>query len=86
MSRRYIVLLYPEPEEGGYSVSVPSLPGCVTQGETVEEAIANAQEAAEGWLLAERDRDGYLPGPDDRVIAASIEVAIEITDPVPTPA
>ena len=71
--RRYTVLLYPE-EEGGYSVSVPSLPGCVTQGDTVEEALANAQEAARGWLLAEQDRAGYLPEPDDRTIVASVDV------------
>ena len=34
-------------EEGGYSVYIPSLPGCVSQGETKEEAIANIKEAAE---------------------------------------
>lgn len=43
--RRYTVVLYPEPEEGGYSVIVPLLPGCVTQGETLDEALANAREA-----------------------------------------
>lgn len=41
--RRYTVLLTPEPEEGGYSVSVPALPGCFTQGDTYEEALANAR-------------------------------------------
>lgn len=43
------VLLQPEPE-GGYSVSVPALPGCHSQGETLEEASANIRAAAEGWL------------------------------------
>jgi antitoxin HicB len=38
--------------EGGYDVFVPALPGCVTQGETYEEAVAMAQEAIEGWLEA----------------------------------
>ncbi len=42
---RYSVLLLPEPEEGGFSVLVPALPGCLTQGETVNEALANAREA-----------------------------------------
>jgi antitoxin HicB len=41
--RRYTVLMTPEPDEGGYSVSVPSLPGCFTQGDTFEEALANAR-------------------------------------------
>jgi predicted RNase H-like HicB family nuclease len=40
----------PEPEAGGYSASIPALPGCHTQGETLEEVRANLQEAAEGWL------------------------------------
>jgi predicted RNase H-like HicB family nuclease len=35
---------------GGYSVCVPALPGCHSQGETLEEAIANIREAAELWL------------------------------------
>jgi predicted RNase H-like HicB family nuclease len=40
-------------EEGGYWAEVPALPGCVSQGETVEELRANIREAIEGWLLAE---------------------------------
>jgi len=42
---------------GGYSVIVPSLPGCVTQGETIEEVTANVVEAAEGWLAAGHDHN-----------------------------
>ncbi len=42
---RYTIILHPEPEEGGYSVTVPALPGCLAQGDTVEEAIAMAREA-----------------------------------------
>ncbi len=40
----------PEPDSGGYSASIPALPGCHTQGETLEEVRANLREAAEGWL------------------------------------
>ena len=39
-------------EEGGFWAEVPALPGCVTQGETIEEVTANLQEAVEGWLEA----------------------------------
>ncbi len=42
--RTYRILLTPE-EEGGFSVAVPALPGCFTQGETIEEAIEMAKEA-----------------------------------------
>ena len=44
-TRRYTVLLTPDPEEGGCTVTVPALPGCITEGDTVEEALANAREA-----------------------------------------
>ncbi len=43
--RRYAITIHPDVEEGGYWVTVPALPGCVTQGETLEEAIAMAREA-----------------------------------------
>lgn len=39
------VILIPDLESGGYVVEVPSLPGCYSQGETQEEAIANIREA-----------------------------------------
>ena len=51
-TRNYRVLLRKEPE-GGYTVMVPSLPGCVTYGETVEEGIKMAQEAIELYLEAD---------------------------------
>jgi predicted RNase H-like HicB family nuclease len=45
------VLIRPE-AVGGYSVSVPALPGCYSEGDTREEALANIREAAELWLEA----------------------------------
>lgn len=43
------VILEPQ-AEGGYTVYVPSLPGCISQGETKEEALANIKEAIELYL------------------------------------
>jgi len=43
------VVLHPE-EEGGYSVEVPALPGCYSQGDNLEEALANIKEAIECYL------------------------------------
>ena len=63
--RRYTVVLIPEPEEGGYSVVVPSLPGCVTQGDTIEEALSRAQEAI--TLHVECLEEDGLPVPEDHV-------------------
>jgi predicted RNase H-like HicB family nuclease len=43
-------IVRPEPQAGGYSASIPALPGCHTQGESLDEVRANIREAAEGWL------------------------------------
>jgi predicted RNase H-like HicB family nuclease len=43
--RRYSVLLIPDADVGGYTVLVPALPGCITEGDTLENALANAREA-----------------------------------------
>ena len=37
-------------EEGGYWAEVPALPGCITEGDTMEEVVANLKDAIEGWL------------------------------------
>ncbi|AHJ28109.1 type II toxin-antitoxin system HicB family antitoxin [Nodularia spumigena CS-584] len=37
-------------DEGGYWAEVPALPGCITEGETMEEVIANLKDAIQGWL------------------------------------
>jgi len=57
VTRRYTVLLQPDPEEGGYTVTVPALPGCVTEGDTLEEALENAKDAIE-TLLAYLEEQG----------------------------
>ena len=48
-------IVRPEPDAGGYSASIPALPGCHTQGETLDEVRANLREAAEGWLAVAHD-------------------------------
>jgi len=50
-TREYTVILHPE-EEGGYWAEVPALPGCYSQGDTVEKAMQNVQEAIECHLEA----------------------------------
>jgi len=44
-------VLIHDAEEGGYWAEVPAIPGCATQGETIEELLANLREAIEGCLL-----------------------------------
>jgi predicted RNase H-like HicB family nuclease len=45
VNRQYTTILDPEFEFGGYTATVPALPGCVSQGETIEQCIERAREA-----------------------------------------
>ena len=59
-----------EKDEAGYYVAeVPALPGCLSQGKTYEEAIANIKEAIQGWLEVMESRQQFDP-------AKLIEVAV----------
>jgi antitoxin HicB len=49
MELRYLINLEKN-EDGGYTVTVPVLPGCITQGDTWEEAVGNAREAILGYI------------------------------------
>ena len=48
--RHYSILLIPDPDEGGYSVKVPALPGLNTEGDNLDEALANARAAIQLYL------------------------------------
>ena len=45
----YTVELIPQ-KEGGYTVTAPALPGCISEGDTAEQALKNIREAAEGYI------------------------------------
>jgi predicted RNase H-like HicB family nuclease len=61
-SREYEVVLTPE-EDGRYSVTVPALPGCVSQGETREEALTMIREVIELYLESLEAHGDPVPGP-----------------------
>jgi len=48
--KNYEVVLIPA-EEGGYTVVAPALPGCISEGDTEEEALENIKDAIHGWLV-----------------------------------
>ena len=58
----YRLEIVPDIDEGGYTVSYPDLKGCLSCGSTIEQAIANAEDARREWLTAAME-DGY-PIPD----------------------
>lgn len=55
------VVLEPS-DEGGYTVYVPSLPGCISEGDNIDEALANIQEAIELYLEPINDDFSSLEG------------------------
>jgi antitoxin HicB len=73
--REFTVVITPDEEDGGYVVTVPALPGCHTQGDTMEEAIANAREAIEGYLLSLKDLERPIPEEHEHTQAIVIKVA-----------
>jgi len=59
-----------EAEEGGFWAEVPALPGCVTQGDTLEEVMSNLREAIEGWLSVETTEPGAAGS--DRIVELAL--------------
>jgi antitoxin HicB len=47
---KYMAVFEPDKEVGGFTVTIPALPGCISEGDTFEEALANIKEAAELYL------------------------------------
>ena len=64
-----------EAEEGGYWAEVPALPGCMTQGETMEELVANAREAIEGCLEVLNERELPQSGRHDKTVRV-LDIAV----------
>ena len=60
----YRMELVEDAEEGGFVVSYPDLPGCITCGETVVSAVANAQDAKRVWLEAALEEGVEIHEPD----------------------
>ena len=61
----YPAIFTPCEELEGYTVEFPDLPGCVTEGRDIVQAIEMAQDAANGWLLLELEEGNQLPAGSD---------------------
>ena len=70
---RFSVVVH-QAEEGGFWVEVPALPGCYSQGESVDDALGNVQEAIELYLevLGDEGRDA----PNDADVVFQVSVAV----------
>lgn len=74
MTRRYVIVLTPatELDEVGYTVTVPALPGCITEGDTMDEALLNAREVI-GLFVESLEARGLPIPPSDEVVT-SVEI------------
>ncbi len=68
---RFKVVLEPS-DEGGYTVYVPALPGCISEGDTIEEALKNIREALELYL--EPVEDDLVSTMGEKTIVQEIEL------------
>jgi antitoxin HicB len=64
----YAIIVEPLPAEdgGGFIATVPDLPGCMSDGETPQEALANVQDAIAVWIEAAKDLGHKVPEPTKR--------------------
>lgn len=62
----HIVSPIPAEDGGGFLVTFPDLPGCMSDGETEQEAVSNARDAFSAWVSARVDAGEAVPAPDYR--------------------
>lgn len=71
-TKQYSAVFHPEPEAGGYSVFFPDLPGCYTQGDTLDEAISMAEDALGLYLYTlKADKKAFPPATNPADIETS---------------
>jgi predicted RNase H-like HicB family nuclease len=78
---RFVLILTPDRDDGGYTVTAVGLPGLVTDGETVEDAIANARDAIALYLSGETAET--LAAAGVRLDAQITTIDVEIDVPAP---
>ncbi|OGM59700.1 antitoxin HicB [Candidatus Woesebacteria bacterium RIFCSPLOWO2_01_FULL_39_10] len=70
----YTVIFEPA-EEGGYTVNVPAIPGCRTQGDTFEEAVANVKDAIIGCLEVLKEEGLEIPQEEPETVIVKVSVS-----------
>ena len=67
---RYEMIVYWSEEDNAYIVEVPELPGCMADGQTYQEAIANAEAVIQEWLQTAQELGRLIPVPRGRLAYA----------------
>jgi antitoxin HicB len=79
--QRYTVVLIPDPESGVYTVQVPAFPECVTQGETVEEALEMARDVIRLTVESRLAHGEPIPVERDAVVVQVAAVEVDVAAP-----
>lgn len=75
MAKKYYKVIFEPQEEGGYTATVPSLPGCISEGDSYDETLANIKEAI--LLYLESLQADGLPIPDENHLIVEVESPYE---------
>jgi len=67
---RYEVIIYWSEEDQAFIVEVPELPGCMADGETYQEALANAEVVIQEWIETAQELGRPIPEPKGRLVYA----------------
>ena len=70
----YVAIFEPDQKAGGFTVYIPDLPGCVTEGDTFEKALANIREAADLYLEEMRLEKKRIPPASKRPLLVPVRV------------
>jgi antitoxin HicB len=68
--------IFEQAEEGGFIVTVPKLPGVVTEGDSFEEAMERVTDAVEGYLQVLLQAGEEIPDPDEKSFTATVDIKL----------
>jgi predicted RNase H-like HicB family nuclease len=68
---KYTITLQKD-EDGMYVVKCPSLPGCISQGKTKDEALSNIKDAIEGYLQSLKKHNEPIPSIDEELVEVNV--------------
>lgn len=74
---KYTVIFEPQ-KEGGFTVYIPSLPGCISEGDTFEDALKNIKKAADLYLSVMKEREKDLNTGNEEMIVAPIQIPVYV--------
>jgi len=72
---QYTAVFEPDNETGGFTVTIPILPGCISEGDTFEEAVKNIKGAIQAYLLSLIKDGEQIPRETERPVVGTVSVA-----------